>query len=53
MARKILQKTPGGIITRRECERYIEQLRITEVHEDTPHEELEFAAANASEFLGC
>ena len=35
-----------------ECERYTSPLRIAEVHENTPHEELEFATANAGEFLG-
>ena len=51
--RERLQTPLGGIITRWECERYIIPLQIVEVHEDTPHEELEFVAANTGEFLGC
>ena len=51
--RERLQRPLGGIITRWECERYIGLLQIVEVHEDTPHEELEFTAANTGEFLGC
>ena len=36
-----------------ECERYTGPLWIAEVHEDTPHQELGFAATNIGEFLGC
>ena len=53
MVRERLQRPLGGIITRWECERYTGLLRIAEVHEDTPHEELGFVDANIGEFLGC
>ena len=53
MVRERLQIPLGGIIMRRECERYTGPLRIAEVHEDTPHEELDFSTANTGEFLGC
>ena len=53
MARERLQIPPGGIITRWECERYTGPLRVAEVHEDNPHEELGFVAINIGEFLGC
>ena len=53
MVREILQTPLGGIITRPKCERHTGPLQIAKVHEDTPHEELEFAAANTGDFLGC